>query len=521
MENKERISDVAVNAGREGGPSPDPFTETVAQTVATHELLPAGSNIVVAVSGGADSIALLAALRQLAPRQQWRLHVGHVNHQLRGAESDADAEFVAQTAARAGLPCTVRSIDVRRAQAVHASPENTARRLRYRLLSEIARAIDARFIALAHHQDDQAETVLLHLLRGSGLGGLAGMRYASPLLLADQAATGCTGESADSDGAGARVESEPTLTLVRPLLDVARADIRAYCQRRRLAFREDRSNETTTPQRNWLRHAVLPLLETRYPQAARTLARAALTIEEDYQYLTEQAENWLQRNARRCPDGMLLDHAAWRALPPALQSSVLRCAVAAIARHTQGLEHAHVVHARATLHEGRAGVASPLPGGLSCRAEHDGIWIGYAARQESFAPVALAIPGRTAITPLGCSIHAALIELDQDSFRKEIAANEEAWLDAAQVGGTLRVRTRLPGDRFVPLGMTGAKKLQDFLLDARIPARLRDRVPLVVTEENAIVWVAGHRINARYRITAHTRHAVHLRLESSHVEGTQ
>ena len=507
-----------MNAGRESRPSPDPFTETVAKTVAAHGLLPAGSAIVVAVSGGADSIALLAALQQLAPRHHWRLHVGHVNHQLRGAESDADAEFVAQTAARAGLPCTVRSIDVGRAQTAHASLENTARRLRYRLLSEIARAVDACFIALAHHQDDQAETVLLHLLRGSGLGGLAGMRYASPLLLAGEAEPASSGESADSGDARGRIETEPMLALVRPLLAVARADIRAYCKRRHLAFREDRSNETTAPQRNWLRHAVLPLLETRYPQAARTLARAAHVIEEDYAYLTETAEKWLRQNARQCPDGMLLDQNAWRALQPALHSSVLRCAVAAIAGHTQGLEHAHVLHARATLRAGRVGVASPLPGGLSCRAEHDGIWIGYSARQESFPPIELTIPGRTAIAPLQCSIHAALVEPDQDRYRKETTKNEEAWLDAAQVGGPLRVRTRLPGDRFVPLGMTGAKKLQDFLLDARVPARLRDRVPLVVTEENAIVWVAGHRIDARYRVTAQTRQMVHLRLDSSHVE---
>ena len=518
MKNQERTSEAAVNGERESGPSPDPFTETVAQTVAAHDLLPAGSAIVVAVSGGADSIALLTALQQLAPRHHWQLHVGHVNHQLRGAESDADAEFVAQTAARAGLPCTVRSIDVGRAQTAHASPENTARRLRYRALSEFARAVDARFIALAHHQDDQAETVLLHLLRGSGLGGLAGMRYASPLLLAGEAEPACKGRSADSRGAGGRVETETTITLVRPLLAVARADIRAYCQRRHLAFREDRSNETTAPQRNWLRHAVLPLLETRYPQAARTLARAAHIIEEDYAYLTETAEKWLRQNACQFPDGMLLDHPAWRILPPALQSSILRCAVAAIAGHTQGLEHTHVLHARATLRAGRAGVASPLPGGLSCRAEHDGIWIGYSARQESFSPIELSIPGRTAIAPLQCSILAALVEPNRDSFCKKTTTNEEAWLDAAQVGGLLRVRTRLRGDRFVPLGMTGAKKLQDFLLDARVPARLRDRVPLVVTEENAIVWVAGYRIDARYRITAQTRQVVHLRLQSSQVE---
>ena len=168
MQKNENTLEVATKAGRDPDPTPDPLLETIDSTIASHGLLPSGSTLVVAVSGGADSIALLDALRQLAPAQRWRLHVAHVNHRLRGAESDADADFVAQCAARAGLPCTVESIDVARVQQDHASPENTARRLRYRVLAGVARKVGAHHIALAHHEDDQAETVLLHLLRGSG-----------------------------------------------------------------------------------------------------------------------------------------------------------------------------------------------------------------------------------------------------------------------------------------------------------------------------------------------------------------
>ncbi len=514
MEHTEPTAEATLSAARKREPPREPLLESVSAAIEAHSLLPAGSAIVVAVSGGADSVALLDVLRQLAPSKRWRLHVAHVNHGLRGAESDADAGFAAHCAARAGVPCTVRAVDAARAQQDHASPENSARRLRYQALAAIAREVGARFIALAHHQDDQAETVLLHLLRGSGLGGLAGMGYASPLPLAAETEPPLRPTAMHENGRGpARPRPEAAVTLARPLLDVARADLRAYCARRGLAFREDSSNADTAPQRNWLRHVALPLLETRYPAAARTLARAAHVLAEDHAYLTGAAEDWLRRHAQRCDGGVLLDGPAWRALEPALQTAALRRAIARIAGHTQGLEYAHVANARAALREGRTGAAAPLPGGLLCRAEHDGIWIGYAPPREPFAPVPLRIPGRTAVAALGCSIDITIVEPGQADFQAG-TAGVDAWLDAARVTDALSVRTRRPGDRFTPLGMTGAKKLQDFLVDARVPARQRDRVPLVVTAQGAIVWVAGHRIDARYRITEHTRQALHLRLET-------
>lgn len=513
MVKQARTSPATANTGGSPSVRPEPLLANVAETIAAHALLPAGSAVVVAVSGGADSMALLDVLQALAPAQGWRLHVAHVNHRLRDAESDADAAFVAEHAVARALPCTVRSIDVARAQRDHASPENTARRLRYRELASVAREVDARRIALAHHQDDQAETVLLHLLRGSGLGGLAGMRYASALQLPDEV------ENALEQAASPEDNAKPTdpkrgqsMVLVRPLLDVSRDDIRAYCARRGVTFREDSSNETLAPQRNWLRHTVLPLLETRYPAAGRTLGRASHVLAEDHAYLQATAAEWLRRFARRSAEGLHIDHAEWRGLHPALQAASLRCAVAEVQGHVQGLEHAHVQQARETLRRGRAGVEAPLPGGLVCRAEHDGIWIGRAAAPGPLTPIALAIPGGTAIPRLGCSIHAAFVEAANEDNLKEATA-QDAWLDAARVRLPLRVRTRLPGDRFVPQGMTGAKKLQDYLVDARVPARWRDRVPLVVNGDDDIVWVAGHRIDARYRVTDKTKRALHLRLE--------
>ncbi len=514
MESVEDSTDAALDAAHEQEPPTEPLLDAAAAAIAAHALLPAGGAVVVAVSGGADSVALLDILRQLAPARRWRLHIAHVNHQLRGAESDADAAFVAQLAERAGLPCAIQTIDVARAQQTHASPENTARQLRYAALAAIARDVGARNIALAHHQDDQAETVLLHLLRGSGLGGLAGMRYASPLPPLAETALPLAETAPPLRSTAMHENGQPQapITLARPLLDVSRADLRAYCARRGLTYREDSSNADTAPQRNWLRHTALPLLETRYPAAARTLARAARLLAEDYAYLIGAADDWLHRHAQSCDGGVLLDRAAWRALPPALQTAALRRAASRVSGHTQGLEYAHLAQARATLRDGGAGAAAKLPGGLLCRIEQDGVWIGYAPAYEPFAPIPLRIPGATEIAPLGCRIDAAVVAPEQADFHA--GAGENAWLDATRVDGPLRARARRPGDRFTPLGMTGAKKLQDFLVDARVPARRRDRVPLVVNERDAIVWVGGHRIDNRYRVTAHTRQVIHLRLET-------
>ena len=281
------------------------------------------------------------------------------------------------------------------------------------------------------------------------------MRYASPLPLDDRETSTADGSQPDHSPVG------PTITLVRPLLNVPRADLRAYCARRGLSYREDSSNETTTPQRNWLRHAVLPLLETRYPAVARTLARTAHVLAADHAYLDATAEDWLSQHAQQCADGVLFAHAEWRALPLALQTAVLRCAVSRVAGHTQGLEHAHVADARKTLQAGTTGVASALPGGLLCRAEHDGVWIGYAPEREPFAPITLCLPGRTAIAPLDCSINAVLVAPQGVDFCAGDPGND-AWLDAAKVGGPLSVRTRLPGDRFHAAGHDGRKEAPRF-----------------------------------------------------------
>ena len=279
----------------------------VRQYAQRYRLFSPGETVVVGVSGGPDSLCLLHLLRRLAPELRLWLHVAHLHHGLRGAEADADAAFVAELADCWGLPCTVGRADVAAlAREAGLSLEEAARQARYRFLAGVAEAGGAATLAVGHNADDQAETVLMHFLRGSGAAGLRGMLPRTPLddyrLL--QAATipiasghrvtalrsprwrqvfvvyswtaqplavsGADGDASDPPPSpGPRVPASPRLHLVRPLLSISRAEIEAYCAEYRLAPRTDRSNEDTIFFRNRLRHELLPLLETYNPGIRR------------------------------------------------------------------------------------------------------------------------------------------------------------------------------------------------------------------------------------------------------------
>jgi len=247
--------------------------DQVRRAIARHDLIDRGSTVVVGVSGGADSVGLLHALIALAPEYDLRLHVAHLDHQLRGAAARADADFVRELARRWNLPHTIESRDVRTfARDQHLSLEEAARQVRYTFLIEAALAQGSQTIAVAHHADDQAESVLMHFLRGSGLAGLRGMRPKTRLADFGFQTVDVKRRSAD-------------LQLIRPLLDVPRAAIEAYCAQHNLSFRIDATNADTTYFRNRLRHELLPLLATYNPAIKAILRRTAEVVQGDYELL--------------------------------------------------------------------------------------------------------------------------------------------------------------------------------------------------------------------------------------------
>ncbi|MBI4308489.1 MAG: tRNA lysidine(34) synthetase TilS, partial [Chloroflexi bacterium] len=366
--------------------------------------------------------------------------------------------------------------------------------LRYQLLAAVAHDCGARAVALGHTADDQAETVLLHLARGASLEGLAAMRPLDPWPFPEQAAD---------------------LSVVRPLLAVTRRDTEAYCRWLGLRPRRDPTNESLAFRRNVVRHRVLPALARVNPRAAEAIARAASLLRADADYLQEQAELALGRAAQRRPWGLELERSILASLPRALLGRVLHRALRQV---TAGeVAHRHV-EALARACAGPAGAQLDLPGGAIAYVDYRTILLG----EEEALPCPLPpLPGPTPIAVPG--------ETEADGWRCRAALEppggqpcESPWvarLDAAQVGTGLVLRGRRPGDRFQPLGLEQPKKLQDFLVDARVPRRWRDRVPLVVAPSagagqagERLAWVAGYRIAHWARVTASTRQVLRLEL---------
>ncbi|MBI5137626.1 MAG: tRNA lysidine(34) synthetase TilS [Nitrospirae bacterium] len=420
-----------------------------------------GATVLVAVSGGVDSVVLLHLLHGMAGPLRITLHAAHLNHALRGAEADRDQACVADLCTRLGVPLHTATIKPERRPG--ESPQAAARRVRYGFLGQAAAACGATHLATAHHRDDLAETVLMRLLAGAGLAGLAGM-------------------AGQAGAPGLPVG----VTLIRPLLDIPKADLLAHARARAIPFGEDASNQSPRYPRNRVRRDLLPALEAVYPGAAATLARQAALLADEDALLARLAEDAAARVVTRDGADLLLDRGALAALHPALARRVLhRLLAARLARPAS----AHVAAVLA-LAAGPSGRATDLPHGLTAVAEAKLIRI--AAGPPPTAPaeggeVTLALPGITPLPWAGLAIEA----------RPAPAMPEgDGWL-LFTVDGPLTARPRRPGDRFCPAGMGGhSQTLKDFLISRKVPRRARDRVALLCAD-GALLWVAGLRADGR------------------------
>lgn len=449
--------------------------------------------LVVGVSGGPDSLALLHALAEdgLYPREQ--LVVGHLNHRLRPTATE-EAQFVARVCARWEVACFVEEADVA-AQAQHESlsQEEAGRIARYRFLAALARRVGAPAVAVAHHAGDQAETVLMHFLRGSGLAGLRGMLPAGPL------------------------PEAPSLTLLRPLLFTSRTEIEAYCTASDLQPVVDESNRDITLFRNRLRHELLPLLESYNPQIRERLQYTSQVIAADYALLEQLGQEAWAEIVREEGEGWLrVDLAGWRALPLSLRRSTLRQAVRQLRRSLRDVTFAPVEQARQVVENGGVGAQATLPGDLLLTVEYDTWRLATPSADvpvrlpqlPAMEPLILPLPGRVSLA--GGWILAA--SWRSDLSPAAIRANPDPWqayLDPVSAG-ELVVRSRRSGERFQPLGMGGrTAAVKEVMINEKIPARLRQRWPLVANDQH-LLWLVGHRLDQRARVTADTSAIIHL-----------
>jgi len=510
-------------------------------TVRKYSMIDYGDGVVVGVSGGPDSVALLHFLFSIASRYNLKLHIAHVNHMIRGASADEDERFVGEMACSLGIPITVERVDVPRlARQLGVTVEDAGRDARYGLYRKICVERGFSRAAVAHHADDQAETVLMRILRGAGLRGLAGIPPTREL-----------GERA---------------TVIRPFIEVSRAQIEQYCAELGLPTRTDPTNVDTQYFRNKVRRELLPLLEREYNSNIRSgLARLARLAAMDEKYLEGQAVALLDAAKATCDISGAADVRERRAQVE-LNLDIMRQAAAPVASRAFALAFAEVAGDRHDLYRsnidgmttlantGNVGNWIDLPGSLRARLTYDTIVIERVAQpvqEDADAPDAIAEPGGVSVCVPGAmplrwariTVYAACGEgparerapetdadADADASIGELASmanraladagfrglrvdasgigREWAVFDADQVDlSGLAIRPWRAGDKIRPFGMTGAKKLSDLFVDDKVPRPVRSRLAVLAMSDEAL-WVVRIRASGTGAVTSSTKRLV-------------
>jgi len=438
---------------------------SVAQAVHTRKLFRRDERILVAVSGGVDSMVLLYLLHRLAPQFGGRLLVAHFNHQLRGRASDADESFVRKIATALGLPFRAGRGAVKVfARQRGLSVEMAARELRHEFLARTAVRLKCRVVTLAHHADDQVELFFLRAFRGSGGEGLAGMKWHSPS------------------------PANRAIELVRPLLEVSKADLSGFAARNGIRFRDDASNASVDILRNRVRLELLPLLRRRFqPGLDQNVRRLMTIVGGEAEVVDAAAHTWL---VKRRP--------GFDRLAVGIQRRVLQLQ----------LHHLAVVADFELIESLRLAANRPVTVGptLSLLRDKSGKIFKVIVAQDEFRSDQLAL--RLSAGPQGVEFAGAEIKCRVEARRgvggRRASAGGEAF-DAARVGAKIVLRHWQPGDRFQPIGMGAAVKLQDWFTNQKIPRARRRELIVATTAGGEIFWVEDQRIGERFKLTAETQ----------------
>lgn len=436
----------------------------VEKTVRERKLFRRGERILVAVSGGVDSMVLLHLLHQFAALSGWKLSVVHFNHQLRGRASDADEQFVSRTATALGLPFHAGRGDVKGLVKQRGiSMEMAARELRHKFLAQTARRLKCPVVALAHHADDQVELFFLRLLRGAGGEGLAGMKWISPSPISKH------------------------VRLVRPLLNLTKTKLADFARENKIQFREDASNSSQDMFRNRVRHELLPLLRQNFqPALERTVLRLMEVVGAESEVAVVAAKAWLAKSRGA---------AAWHKLPVAVQRRVLQLQLRRlrISPDFDLIESLRLQPERAVSINPQRLVVSDSCGRVKWAA---------AARSFNLEERKLNLKRQTTVLFGGLDLSWDFKQGRRIPPRKFSACE---YFDADKVGSEITLRHWQPGDRFQPIGMKLAVKLQDWFTNQKIPAARRRELVVATTRKGDIFWIEGLRIGEQFKLTAGTR----------------
>lgn len=467
--------------------------QKVRQTIAYYAMLQRGDRLIVAVSGGPDSVALMKALTMMAPEYELSLVVAHLNHGLRGAEADREEDYVRSLSHSMDLECVSGKIDIAALKEPGKSLEELCREQRYAFLKKAAVDYGANKIALGHHRQDQAETVLMNLLRGSGSEGLRGMTPVREGLI------------------------------IRPLLQVSIKEILAFLEEMGLAFASDSSNAHDCYLRNRIRHQLLPLLKEGFNcRIEENLCRTAEIMRLDDDYLAKEVEGWLCRWGLTSQAGdKRLPLAEFHKLHVALQQRVIKHLLARASRSGQGISYKHVRAALALACGSQGSASLDLPGGVVVRREYHTLIISRATGRHAGSAgrgtsenrafcYPVNIPGRIEVPEAGLSINFQFTARpDQAIFLTP--GSPIVYLDYGALRPPLVIRNVIPGDRMQPLGMEGRKKIKALFIDAKVPRAERNKLPLLA-DQQSVIWAVGLRISSRVVITEKTRQVLKVEI---------
>ena len=469
---------------------------SILQTVERYDMLRPGEGVVVGVSGGIDSVALLHALWRLRDSWDLGLYIAHLNHGIRGEAADGDAQFVKEFGAKLEIPVYSEVLDIpARAEALGLTEEEAGREARYGLYERIADQMGATRIAVGHHGDDQAETVLMNLIRGAGLRGLAGM---------------------------------PPVRgkIIRPLLDLQKWQLEAYCRWQKLPWREDATNLSIAYRRNYIRWEIVPRLARLNPGVMRNMMHTATTLHEDWQLLEQLAKDHYQK--------ALLEHSSvsvalslpiLRALPVALRKRVVDRAYVEVSGSYQGLPGASLEQMEMLFAKEAEAKALTLPKSIDVYLQDQVLILTQRVKIKqgtSLSQRGLSLDGSTLIEEANMIVHLELLDEATHWWKeatvpqpRDLWQEQGLWwadmdLDSLQL--PLYVRSRLPGDRMQPLGMGGSKKLQDLFVDEKIPKASRGQIPCILDGKGIIAVVGLHQAH-RSRVTEATAQVLRITVQ--------
>ena len=478
------------------------FQQKVLDTIRAYGLTGEGESVLAGVSGGPDSVCLLHVLHSLSDILHIKLYAIHINHMLRGDEAKADEDYAAAVCLELGVPFFVSYANVAAlAKEQGMSVEEAGREARYREFGRYSSVVGASRIAVAHNRNDQAETVLMHIIRGTGTAGLAGMDYIRG-------------------------------NIIRPLLNMERSDIERYCREAGLHPRTDSSNLSGDYTRNRIRLGLLPYINEQFGvNMTDSLVRLSENAAEDNRYLDACARQVYQKasvlkEAGRAELGKTklnntgkaeLDLGKLRETDPAVRNRVMKLAIANISGSSNGIGSVHYRMLSDLISGGSTGSCAELPNGIRAVLSYgilrmfvEGSGAGYAEPPVSAFSRSVVIPGTTPVTELGTEISAEVVSSDNIDKCETLGYNPLVqYFDYDRLNRGINIRNRKNGDIFKPFKSNGTRKLKEYLIDIKVPREIRDSIPLVCAD-NEVVWVIGYKISDKFKVTENTKSILKL-----------